>query len=115
MKSICAAVHHNGHVTTVHWDDDGRECAFVEVQELRHGDEILGWNGEPWTWGKVDYVETYLHPSYGLQGLSKRWVTHMQDGPSSSPLVNGESLRRIVPRGDDSEHPYTIETITEDA
>ena len=114
MKGIRAVVEHNGHTTTVHWDDDGRPSAFVEVQELREGDEILGWNGEPFTWGLVDHVETYMHPSFGPAGPTKRWVIHMQDGVIGNPLVSGDTLRRITPRGDDSEHPYTIEHVTED-
>jgi hypothetical protein len=97
-QNVHAVVEHNGHITHANYVEDGRPCEFVELQELQHGDVILGWNGEPFDFGAVDHVETFMAPSYGPAGPTKRWVVHMDDGRQGNPLVGGENLRRIAPR-----------------
>lgn len=90
--------------TSIHYTEDGRPCQLVRLRDLQHGDEILGWHGEPWTFGKFDHLEKYPVQSYGPAGVQYRYVMHMQEEPrTSSPLVTDESWRRIARRGQQEE------------
>lgn len=85
--------------------EDGRSSEFVKVSELVHGDEILGWNGEPWSFGHVHSVENGLEPA--MYGEPRKYrVINMQlddhpeviDRPRSSIRLYDDGWRRIVRR-----------------
>ena len=77
--------------------DDGRASEIVTVADLLPGDVLLGWQGEPWTFGMVSRVEREARPSYGGD---VRWVytIHYADATPSSYWQAGDSLRRIAKR-----------------
>lgn len=76
--------------------EDGRACQIVTVAELLPGDEILGWNGEPWTFGTVESVERVPRPT--LRGdVIYSYLVHMV-GRRGYSYVRGEDYRRIAER-----------------
>lgn len=76
--------------------EDGRPCEITTVAELLPGDEILGWQGEPFTFGTVDYVERVPRPTYSGE-VRHSYLVHVV-GTRSYNYVDGGEVRRIARR-----------------
>lgn len=75
--------------------EDGRLSQVVRVSELLPGDVLLGWNGEPFTFGRVHFVQRVPRQSYGPE-IRYVWEIRTDSGDSEA---REDSWRRIAQRG----------------
>ena len=78
--------------------EDGRPCQLVKVSELLPGDEILGWYGEPWTFGTVERVEREPRQSYGAGPIQYTFTVFYADDTPANYWNDGDGWRRIAAR-----------------
>lgn len=84
-------------IATPAYVEDGRACQIVTVADLLPGDVILGWQGEPWTFGTVERVEREPRQSFG-GAVRYSWNVHFTDDTPTSYWQEGDSPRRIAAR-----------------
>jgi hypothetical protein len=77
--------------------EDGRPSQIVRVSELLPGDVLLGWNGEPWTFGRVESVTRAPRQTFGPE---PRYVWEIRTDSGDSE-AREDGWRRIARRETD--------------